>query len=67
MPVVMKIRFQAKKLAHIFVIMQIVKSVVMKFIDVLARWNSADRPPERLRRDIGLDASERRKGWWEYW
>jgi hypothetical protein len=43
-----------------------IRAVIMKILAVLrGRWG-ADLPPERLRRDVGLEALERRKSWWDY-
>lgn len=38
----------------------------MRFFAGLFRTTRAT-PPERLRGDVGLDAPDKRKGWWDYW
>jgi hypothetical protein len=48
-------------------IMQIISAIIMKFFDAIRGRQSANAPPERLRGDIGLEASEPKKGWWDYW
>lgn len=62
----MRLHFSISIVALILEDMQIIRAAIMKFFAVLRGRGGADTPPERLRRDVGLEASERTKGWWHY-